>query len=121
MDVWRLIAERKIEEAAAEGYFDNLRGQGKPLDLSDKPFEDPTMRLAHELLRNNGVSLPWIEERRALEVIIATVRQQLDREKKRHGTIGKRLTMRVEELNRRIATYNLKAPSPQFHLLRIEL
>jgi hypothetical protein len=120
MDIWRLIADRKIEEAVAEGRFDHLRGQGKPLDLSDKPFEDPTMRMAHELLRNNGISLPWIEERRALEVSIAAVRQQLDREKEKNGTIGKRLSMRVGELNRQIAAYNLKAPSPTFHLLRIE-
>jgi DnaJ homolog subfamily C member 28 len=120
MDIWRTIADRKIEEAVAEGHFDNLRGRGKPLDLSDKPFEDPTMRLAHELLRNNGVSLPWIEERRALEVTIAALAEQRAREKKKSGKIGKALSSRLADLNRQIVAYNLKAPSPRFHLLPIE-
>jgi capsule polysaccharide export protein KpsE/RkpR len=121
MDIWRTIADRKIEEAVAEGQFDNLRNHGKPLDLTDKPFEDPSIRLAHELLRNNGVSLPWIEERRALEVSITAVKQQLDREREKTGQAGKRLANRAAELNRQIAAYNLKAPSPRFHLLPIEI
>jgi hypothetical protein len=120
MDIWRTIADRKIEEAVAEGHFDNLRGHGKPLDLSDKPFEDPTLRLAHELLRNNGVSLPWIEERRALEVSIAGLTQQIAREKSKSGKPGKALSNRLVVLNRQIAAYNLKEPSPRFHLLLIE-
>ena len=46
MDVWNLIAGRKIREAMEEGAFDHLDGAGKPLDLSENPFEDPSDRLA---------------------------------------------------------------------------
>ncbi|WP_010076439.1 DnaJ family domain-containing protein [Clostridium cellulovorans] len=35
MDIFEIIAERKIQEAMDKGKFDNLAGQGKPLDLED--------------------------------------------------------------------------------------
>ena len=47
MDLWCLIAERKIREAIEEGAFDHLEGTGKPLDLSENPFEDPSDRMAN--------------------------------------------------------------------------
>ena len=47
MDQWHFIADRKIREAIAEGAFDHLEGAGKPLDLRENPFEDPSDRMAH--------------------------------------------------------------------------
>lgn len=55
MDEWEDIAERKIREAMAEGAFDNLAGMGRPLNLDENPYEDPSLRMAHRLLRNNGL------------------------------------------------------------------
>jgi len=78
------------------------------------------MRLAHELLRNNCVSLPWIEERRALEVSIAGLKQQIAREKSKSRKLGKPLSDRLAHLNRQITAYNLRPQSPRFHLLLIE-
>jgi DnaJ homolog subfamily C member 28 len=37
-----------------EGAFDRLEGTGEPLDLRENPFENPSLRMAHRLLRNNG-------------------------------------------------------------------
>lgn len=54
MDEWHFIAERKIREAMEEGAFEQLEGEGRPLDLEVNPFEDPSLRMAHRLLRNNG-------------------------------------------------------------------
>ena len=62
MDVWQLVAERKIREAMEEGAFDHLEGTGKPLDLSENPFEDPSERMANRLLKNNGITPAWIQE-----------------------------------------------------------
>ena len=62
MDAWHLIAERKIREAMEEGAFDHLEGTGKPLDLRENPFEDPSERMGHRLLKNNGFAPAWIEE-----------------------------------------------------------
>ena len=104
MDVWRLIAERKIAEAMEEGAFDHLEGAGKPLDLSENPFEDPSDRLAYRLLKNNGFAPAWIEEAREIEA-----------ESRRLHTPGPDskgdFQSRVASLNRRILSFNLKVPA----------
>ena len=64
MDKWENIAERKIREAMAEGAFDNLEGKGRPLNLEEDPFEDPSLRMAHRLLRNNGFCRRGLKKRR---------------------------------------------------------
>ena len=48
------VAERKIEEAIAEGQFDNLPGMGKPLECEDLSHLPPDMRLAYRVLKSNG-------------------------------------------------------------------
>jgi len=100
MDVWNLVAERKIREAMDEGAFDNLEGRGKPLDLSVDPFEDPSERMANHILKNNGFAPDWIIEAREIE------------EESRRLAVcdpAERLA-RASALNRRIALFNLKVP-----------
>jgi hypothetical protein len=115
MDKWENIAEQKIREAMAEGAFANLKGTGKPLDLEEDPYEDPSMRMAHRLLRNNGFAPPWIEEAKDLERAIDTLRRDLKRARD-HGRALDMFHEKVAELNRRILTHNLKTPSVQFHM-----
>jgi Domain of unknown function (DUF1992) len=67
MDEWHFIAERKIREAMEDGAFDHLEGAGKPLDLREYPFEDPSDRMAHRLLKNNGFAPGWIEEAKEID------------------------------------------------------
>src|SRR5258708_28714300 len=98
MDKWENIAEWKIREAMGEGAFDNLAGRGRPLDLEENPYEDPSQRMAHRLLRNNGFAPAWIEEARELERDIKSSQAQ------------------ITDVNKRILAFNLKAPSPKFHL-----
>jgi len=43
------------------GDFDNLPNKGKPLHLKRNPFENPEMRLAYKILKDNGYAPPWIE------------------------------------------------------------
>jgi hypothetical protein len=104
MDEWHFIADRKIREAMEEGAFENLDGAGEPVDLNENPYEDPTQRMAHRILRNNGFAPAWIEEGRDIEAEIRYLKANFDRmedaERKR----------RMDELNRRIAAYNLKTP-----------
>lgn len=58
---WGAIVERRIEEAQREGHFDNLPGEGRPLDLREPPHVRPEWRLAHKILKNGGFTLDWIE------------------------------------------------------------
>ena len=103
MDVWALVAERKIQEAMEEGAFDNLEGAGKPLDLSENPFEDPSERMANRILRNNGLAPGWIQEAKELDAEF--LRLRLEGESGKPG-----YEARVTELNRKILLFNLKAP-----------
>lgn len=50
-----VIAERRIEEAIAQGLFDTLPGAGRPLDLDDDPLVPAEARMARRILRNAGI------------------------------------------------------------------
>jgi hypothetical protein len=78
IEAYHIVVERKIRELVEQGYFDNLPGAGKPLDLSDEdnPFIPSDMRLAYRILRNAGVSLPWIELGNEVEGDVAELRRQ---------------------------------------------
>jgi Domain of unknown function (DUF1992) len=100
MDEWRFITDRKIRDAMREGAFERLDGEGQPLDLRENPFEDPAERMAHRLLRNNGFAPAWIEEGKDIDAEIRKLALCPAQER----------PLRVEQLNRRIAAYNLKVP-----------
>jgi hypothetical protein len=115
MDEWHFIADRKIREALEEGAFDCLEGAGKPLNLDEDPFVDPSLRMAHRLLRNNGFAPAWIEEGREIDAEIRFLRtnsQRLDPAEFRR---------RAELLNRRIEACNLKTPVASAQRLLLEI
>lgn len=108
MDEWHFIAERKIREGMEEGAFDRLEGAGKPLDLTENPFEDPADRVAHRLLKNNGFAPAWIEEAKEIDAESCRLRAE--------GPVSiSDYHSRVAALNRRIASFNLKAPAARLH------
>ena len=104
MDVWNLIAERKIQEAMEEGAFDHLEGTGRPIVWDENPYEDPAQRMAHRLLRNNGFAPEWILESKDLDAEIGRLRSAA------HRLDAAELARRVADLNRRIELFNLKTP-----------
>lgn len=131
-------AEDQIRRAMEEGQFDNLPGKGKPMHLEDNPFEDPEWRLAYHVLRSSGFSMPWIEARRQLEAAILSARQALRRcSAWRQAALAEgqpsqlvqaeweqaveAFRRQVDEINRDILTYNLKAPSGRLHLLQLDV
>ncbi len=114
MDAWNLIAERKIREAMDEGAFDGLESAGKPLDLGDSPFADPSEWMAHRVLKNNGLAPPWIEEARAIEAEVTRLRTpEAVPAGERYG--------RIAALNRRIQAFNLTVPAPGLQKLPFPL
>jgi DnaJ family protein C protein 28 len=129
---FELLAERKIREAMDEGLFDDLPGKGRPIDMSENPFEDPTTRLAHRLLRNNGFTLPWIEESRDITAAIEQARGALlDARRRavrsadpaaeaRWRSAVALFRARVAEINRRVLNFNVKAPARGVELLTLD-
>jgi len=123
--------EKQIREAMESGAFDNLPGKGKPLDLSENPFEDPDLRTAHRLLRNAGFAPPFIEERKAIDAELERGRVTLARAWQiylKKGREGEPVWQRVlaefrdlaAELNKRIRVHNLKVPASAFHRTLID-
>jgi hypothetical protein len=138
MDAWEIIAERKILEAMESGAFENLEGAGQPVNSDEPELEPSELRMAHRLLRNQGFTLSWIEElnelRTARQQLCCEVDSYVKQSRSPSGEAGhvrsecalrdrtlEHLRQKVQTLNHRITTYNLNAPSVQFHLGQLEL
>lgn len=128
-----------IRRAMEAGHFDNLPGKGKPLNLEDNPFEDPTWRMAHHVLRSGGFTLPWIETLREIESNLEEARRTLrrvwswretslsqgkdfqwvDAEWRRAVGVFRE---QILALNKRIQSYNLEVPNDRFQrqLINVE-
>lgn len=135
MSGWDRLVEERIQRAIEEGAFDALPGTGRPPELDEKPFEDPEMRLAHRVLRSSGYTLPWIAERREIEIDIKTARRCLARSWSHFQRIATSnwddhdwrraldvFRRQVELINKRIGNYNLIVPVlvAQRRLLKVE-
>ncbi|MEZ5657632.1 MAG: DUF1992 domain-containing protein [Burkholderiaceae bacterium] len=60
------LIERRIKSAQAEGQFDGLPGEGRPLDLDDDRLVPEDLRVAYRVLRNAGLVPPEVIKRREL-------------------------------------------------------
>jgi hypothetical protein len=118
LDKWESIAERKIREAIEAGAFDNLPSKGKPIELDIDP--DPSLWMAHHLLRVNGFAPSWIEESKDIDAAVSRFRSDLRNARWRSAAVDE-LRSLAAELNRRILTYNLKSPSPQVHKFPLDI
>jgi hypothetical protein len=52
MEFFTKLAENRIREAMEAGEFDNLQGQGQPLNLEDDRHIPPELRMAYKILKN---------------------------------------------------------------------
>ncbi len=144
---WENAVDKQIREAIERGDFDNLSGNGKPLDLNFNPFVPEEMRQAFRILENAGVAPDWIEqdkeiraEKRALEEMIRDQAQwqreraarsrshsphqiiaEREHLKRSRDRVSARFRERAVLLNKLIDTFNLKAPNSGVHHARIQI
>ena len=137
MGRWESLIDQKIREAMERGEFDDLPGKGAPIDLSENPFEDPELRMAHRMLRNAGFAPSWIEERKDIDAELVVARNNLARvwmilQRARGNEFEKGAQARWErsldalrahaaQLNGRIVAWNLKVPATGFHRKLIDV
>ncbi|MBI2899384.1 MAG: DUF1992 domain-containing protein [Planctomycetes bacterium] len=109
------FVERRIDEAAARGEFDDLPGAGKPLDLSENPYLAPEWRLAFKILADNHVVPEFVERRRAIEAVHAEMKRLCSEAPRRRDRDYLRLAYReqldrlaaeIDALNRSLAREN---------------
>jgi DnaJ family protein C protein 28 len=125
------LVERLIQEAMAEGKFDNLPGKGKPLDLTENPYLEPGQEWAFGLLKRNGFAPEWIERDKAIRQELADMRarlclawqqQQADpADKSRWPVALAKFEERLHKLNRQIDDFNLIVPVLSAHRPRLRL
>ncbi|HLH72990.1 MAG TPA: DUF1992 domain-containing protein [Chloroflexota bacterium] len=132
---WRIIAERKIAEAIAEGRFRDLPGEGQPLVLDDNPFEPPEARLANRILKNAGFAPPWVEighdvdhrsliveaARQRLRDAVARQRSEIAPNRQRLLALVSAYLDAVEQLNESIDRFNLAVPIASLQKSRLSI
>jgi hypothetical protein len=76
MSSYLKIAEQRIKEAIENGEFDDLPGQGEPLDLEDDSRVPEDLRLAYKVLKNADCLPPELalkKEIRQMEDLLESI------------------------------------------------
>jgi hypothetical protein len=144
---WDKIIEEKIREAQQAGKFDNLRGEGQPLNLDDNPYEDPAWQAANHLLKENDFRPEWLEEdirlREKLQHARAALARTHDWRAAQLAALGPRADAQASheraliadewtkavtrfrdtlaDINKGIVRLNLIVPSPRFQRLKVDI
>jgi hypothetical protein len=116
---WDSHIEKQIQNAMAEGAFDNLPHQGKPLPNDENPHAGE-WSMAYGVLKNAGIAPPWIETdkevRRLLErrdVLLARAGGGLsDMAWRRDRPVFEQV---VRDVNTAIVRLNSEAPTYRQH------
>lgn len=103
MDFFYRIAERRILEALENGEFNNLEGEGKPLNLDDDLWVPEDLRIAYRILKNAGCTPPELEARKEV-VNICSLMNTIDDDKER--------LKKLRELNFKLLKLNLTRKRP---------
>jgi hypothetical protein len=78
------LVETIIKEAMARGEFENLPGQGKPIDLTEYFNAPDDVRVAQTLLKNAGmvpVEIELLQEIAALKELLGSARDVSEKDK----------------------------------------
>ncbi len=82
MNVLADLAEQAILKAQRRGEFENLKGQGRPLDLESDPFMPEHLRMAYKMLKNAGYVPEEIQAQREIRSLIECLEQETDESRK---------------------------------------
>ena len=125
------LIERRIQEAMANGDFDNLRGHGQPFRFNTNPYMDPAQELAFGLLQNNGLAPDWIERDKEIRQELEAMRERLRLAwQKCQANPASEITWQAAvaqcgemlvKLNRKIDHFNLIVPLPANQRFRLRL
>jgi hypothetical protein len=112
----RRIADRRIEEAMAEGKFDNLPGMGKPLDLEPMPADENArlMWWALRIMRQNDFTPDEVVYRKQIDGLLEQIERLTDE------SALPPLVTRVNELVRKVNTLGTNALKASVVLLDLD-
>ncbi|MCI0395421.1 MAG: DUF1992 domain-containing protein [Chloroflexi bacterium] len=137
---WATAMDEIIEEAMRQGAFDNLPGQGKPLNLSQNLYASDR-ELAYQLLKDNDYTLPWIAARNQVLARVELFREEVSRVARQYQAeyrVAQSETIRlglaagwqrhlvqwqerIADINQAIANVNLKQPDTRLEIFKLTL
>ena len=82
MDFFERVAENRILEAIEAGLFDNLPGQGQPLNLENDSHIPPELRMAYKILKNADCLPPELvlrQEILTLQELVASMEDEAEK------------------------------------------
>jgi DnaJ family protein C protein 28 len=139
------LMDEIIRDAMRNGRFDNLPGEGKPLEVEDDSSVPAHLRMAHKLLKDNDLAPDWIMQGQAIDAEREQWRRQARRELRAYrGALADagrspspeisrsrvqtrweqtraELAAQAEALNRQILSYNLKVPPGVTHKPQLDV
>jgi hypothetical protein len=138
--------EAIITRAMKDGKFDNLKNEGKPLEIEEEnPYTDPDMRLAYRVMSQAGAAPAWVD----MEKEVSHEIEQAQRDRANHRLwLNRRLaqikegpyqtflrdlrnlaafhdnwliqhTQKLRQLNEKIENFNGACPVSQIHKVLI--
>jgi len=125
------MVEEQIRKAREKGDFDNLEGEGKPVDLSENPYEPADLRMAFRILKNNDFTPYWIQLGKDIDADTNNIWKEVEQFKRyainfmneKHialtiNRFDKKKTVfyhekrkQLEKLKKKILDYNLHCPT----------
>jgi len=120
MKDWESLADELAKQIVGDGRSTDLKNSGKRLNLNDDPYTPDDLKLANKLLKDNDLAPSWIAESKDLvgvrEKLITRVRAALT-----GGALPETLNAEVSAFNKRVLSFNLKAPQGVDHKRMIDL
>lgn len=136
---WDDLIEELIQEGQERGAFENLKGQGRPLDL-DRNSYAADWALAHSIMKEHGIVPPWIEKRNRIVAETELMRRELTRQWTRYAQayavaqgsnrtalalqwveVCQEWEVKLAGINKKIDDFNLDRPSDNLELFRLRL
>lgn len=100
--------------------FSKHPSAGKPLKLPDDPNTPDDMKLAHKIMMDNNVIPDWIMESNELDSAREKLRTRILSAHAKGG-VPHQLYDEVVGFNKRVLTFNLKAPQGVRHKLFLDV
>lgn len=118
MDRWARIVDHLLGEVIGDGDISDLPGAGEKLPPLADIHTPPDQRAAFKIMQDNEVAPEWMAMAKSLEQSERQIRAEVESEVRRSGSkaSGKRspysrqLEERIEQHNRVVIAFNLKAP-----------
>ena len=134
------LVEEMIQEGLEKGLFDELKGAGRPLNLTSNPYEEEH-KLAHELLKENKMRPAWMSQRTHVFEACQNLRKNIARNWAKYerayrfaqaesqkgplranwNDLCKEWGNEIVKLNKQIDDYNLRRPVLNLELFKLNL